>query len=151
LAEAIEAARSRRNFAVWAFVFMPEHVHMIVWPKCLDYRVADILSAVKEPVGRRAVNYLVEHAPHWLPRITRARGQRTERLFWQPGGGFDRNIVEPTTLITMIDYLHANPVRRGLVERASDWRWSSASWWYEEENPCDLIPDRIPPEWLPQS
>ena len=27
-------------------------------------------------------------------------------------------------------YIHANPVRAGLVERSTDWRWSSA-WWYE--------------------
>jgi hypothetical protein len=28
----------------------------------------------------------------------------------------------------MIEYIHANPVRRRLVERVEDWRWSSASW-----------------------
>jgi putative transposase len=151
LAEAIESARSRLDFALWAFVFMPEHVHMIVWPKCPDYRVADILSAIKEPVGRRAVKHLAEYAPDWLPRITRTRGQRTERLFWQSGGGFDRNIIEPATLMTMIDYLHANPVRRGLVERPSDWCWSSASWLCEGTNHCGLVPDPIPPEWVPRN
>ena len=29
----------------------------------------------------------------------------------------------------MIEYIHANPVRRGLVERAEDWEWSSARWY----------------------
>ena len=29
----------------------------------------------------------------------------------------------------MIDYLHANPVRRGLVARAEDWEWPSARWY----------------------
>ena len=28
----------------------------------------------------------------------------------------------------MIEYLHANPVRRGLVAKAEDWEWSSARW-----------------------
>ncbi len=28
-----------------------------------------------------------------------------------------------------IDYIHANPVRRGLVARAEDWEWSSARWY----------------------
>jgi hypothetical protein len=28
-----------------------------------------------------------------------------------------------------IDYIHANPVRRGLVEKAEDWEWSSARWY----------------------
>lgn len=54
----------------------------------------------------------------WIPRITRQRGARTEPLFWQSGGGFDRNVHEPRTLLHMMDYIHLNPVRRGLVERA---------------------------------
>jgi putative transposase len=29
----------------------------------------------------------------------------------------------------MIDYLHANPVRRGLVAKAEDWEWSSTRWY----------------------
>src|SRR5262249_17301291 len=54
---------------------------------------------------------------------------RVERLFWQSGGGFVRNIVEPRTLMAMIDCIHMNPVRRGLVERPTDWKWSSAGWY----------------------
>jgi putative transposase len=149
LAEAIAAARQKWDFAIWAYVFMPEHVHIIVWPRRAKYEVSSIFAAIKEPVGRTAVTYLERHAPEWLPRITRQRGQRWERLFWQSGGGFDRNIVEPRTLMTMLDYLHMNPVRRGLAERTTDWRWSSAGW-YAGVGQCGLIPDPIPPEWVPQ-
>jgi len=46
--------------------------------------------------------------------------------FWQRGGGYDRNVWEPDTLRKMIEYIHDNPVRRGLVTRATDWPWSSA-------------------------
>jgi hypothetical protein len=28
----------------------------------------------------------------------------------------------------MIDYIHGNPVRKGLVEKPEDWKWSSAGW-----------------------
>jgi putative transposase len=150
LSDAIAAARQKWNFAVWAFVFMPEHVHLIVWPRRPVYEISTILSAIKEPVGRKAVKHLEVHAPAWLPRITRIRGGRSERLFWQSGGGFDRNAVEPATLMAMIEYLHMNPVRRGLVERTTDWRWSSAGW-YAGVNQCALIPDPIPPEWVPQA
>ncbi len=148
LGDAIHEARRTLDFGFWAFVFMPEHAHLIVCPRRPVYGMATILKAIKEPVGRQGVSYIAEHAPAWLPRITRQRGRRTERLFWQSGGGFDRNIWEPRTLMSMIDYIHMNPVRRGLVAKASDWRWSSAGWF--EGNPtCDLIPDRFPPEWVP--
>ena len=60
--------------------------------------------------------------------MTRKRGKKTERLFWQSGGGFDRNLIKPDTLMTMIDYIHMNPVRRGLVEKPAEWTWSSPAW-----------------------
>src|SRR5208337_2967331 len=74
----------------------------------------------QEPVECRASSYLARQAPEWLPRITPHRGRRTERHFWQPGGGCDRNIIEPRTLSARIDYIYLNPVRRGLVDRARD-------------------------------
>jgi hypothetical protein len=43
------------------------------------YEVSDILSAIKDSFGRKAVKYLKVTAPQWLPRITRLRGGRTER------------------------------------------------------------------------
>jgi putative transposase len=147
LAEAIDEARTAFDLALWAYVFMPEHVHIIVYPRRLSHSVGDFRQAIKEPVGRKAVGYLREHAPEWLPRITRRRGQRTERLFWQSGGGFDRNIKHPKTLLSMIDYIHLNPVRRGLVTRARDWLWSSARW-FEGNSNLPLIPDPISPAWI---
>ena len=147
LAEALNSARHRFDFALWAYVFMPEHTHMIVWPRKATYDIADIRHAIKAPVGEKAIRYLVEEAPEWLSRITRTRGEKTERLFWQSGGGYDRNVVEPATLAKEIEYIHLNPVRRGLVERAEQWKWSSALWFSERGTP-PIVPDPIPPEWI---
>jgi len=147
LAETIEEARTSLDLSLWAFVFMPDHVHLILRPYRAEVDIATILRAIKGPVGRRAIWYLEVFAPEWLPRITRVRGGRPERLFWQSGGGHDRNIDEPKTLQRMVDYLHMNPVRRGLVERSSDWRWSSAGW-FEGRRTNDLRPDPIPSEWF---
>ena len=51
---------------------------------------------------------------------------RTRHRFWQPGGGYDRNITSSAALRAVIDYIHANPVRRGLAARVQDWDGSSA-------------------------
>jgi putative transposase len=140
LAEAIEAARQEYEFALWAYVFMPEHVHLLIYPTTAPYDIRDMLQGIKEPVGRQAVAYLRENAPEWLERITVQRGQRVERRFWQAGGGYDRNVVEAHTLMAMIAYIHANPVRRGLVKNAEEWKWSSAGW-HERKN--TLRPDAV--------
>lgn len=147
LAEAIEDARAELEFDLWAYVLMPEHVHLVVRPREAEYDIADIRKAIKSPVGNKAIKYLVTEAPEWIPQITRKRGKKTERLFWQSGGGYDRNVVEPGTLMKMIDYIHLNPVRRGLVERPEEWRWSSAAW-YLNMGDVPIALDPIPAGWL---
>ena len=126
-ADALAAARLKHAFDVWTFVLMPEHVHLLVRPRRADYSMEAFRHDLKSPVARRALAYLDVHAPHWLPRLTRRRGAKTERLFWQPGAGYDRNVTEPKTLAAMIDDIHANPVRRGLCDRPEDWAWSGAA------------------------
>jgi REP-associated tyrosine transposase len=129
LCEALAAAGARFGFQLWAYVIMPEHVHLLVYPGDAPERISDFLRAVKEPVARKAITYLQSNAPHWLARVTVREGPRIRRRFWQPGGGYDRNITSIEALRAMIDYIHANPVRRGLVARAEDWEWSSARWY----------------------
>jgi putative transposase len=140
LADAVEKARIELDFALWAYVFMPDHVHLLVCPNRPNYDIRLILQKIKEPVGRQAIKYLRAHAAHWLPRISVQRGTRVEQRFWQAGGGFDRNVVEPDIVLAMIEYIHANPVRRGLVSSAEVWKWSSAGW-YQGKN--SLKPDSI--------
>jgi putative transposase len=146
LAESIHNARAKHDFDLWAYVFMPEHVHIVVHPRQREYDMGSILRAIKEPVGRRASSHLARHATEWLEKVIVTRGRRIERRFWQAGGGFDRNVTEAQTLLLMMDYIHLNPVRRGLVERPVQWKWSSAAW-FEGHPSNDLSPDRLPPEW----
>jgi putative transposase len=146
LAESIRDALREYNYSLWAYVFMPEHAHLIVFPNERIYDDSKFLKKVKEPVSRRAVAYLKKEAPAWLPRIQVAHGDDVEHHYWQPGRGHDRNIGNPRTLQTMIEYIHLNPVRRSLVERARDWKWSSAGW-FEGCPLNDLRPDPIPWDW----
>jgi len=146
LADSLCEVRRELQVDLWAYVFMPEHVHIILHPRNATYDIAAIRQAIKEPVARKAMNYLVETDSDWLERVTVRKGNRIRRFFWQPGGGYDRNITEPATLRKMIDYIHLNPVRRGLVGHARDWFWSSALW-FEMQSSTPVELDHIPPEW----
>ena len=150
LKEALDAARAELEFDLWVYVIMPEHVHLIICPRRPVYDIAKIRQAIKEPVGRAAMKYLRKNRRDWLPRLTRQRGRRQERMFWQSGGGYDRNVKEPSTLMSMIDYIHLNPVRRGLVDFANDWKWSSMAE-LEGTGSSPVRLDPIPPEWLDDS
>ena len=112
-----------------AYVIMPEHVHLLVCPGDAPEEMSAFLQGVKEPVARQAIRHLKDHAPEWLARVTVQEGRRVRHRFWQPGGGYDRNSTSIEALRAMIDTIHANPVRRGLVVRVEEWQWSSARWY----------------------
>ncbi len=128
LVEAIDAARRRLGFELWAYVFMPNHVHLVVYPKREDHSISRILLAIKQPVARRAIHYLRAHKPDGLRLLATGQQARPYR-FWQKGGGYDRNITQVATLTETIRYIHNNPVRRQLVTVATQWRYSSAGEW----------------------
>ena len=130
LVDALDAARRRWNFEMWAYVVMPEHVHLLVYPRSPDATVARMLKGIKQPVARRAVAWLRAHRPDWLERLRVVWPTgREEFRFWAQGGGYDRNVDRPATVPKVIEYIHQNPVRRGLVTVASAWPWSSAAWY----------------------
>lgn len=147
LAESINAAKAEPDFAVWAYVFMPEHVHLIVYPRRVEYDIAAIRKAIEEPAARRALNHLRMEGSEWLPQLERQRGGKAEFLFWQSGGGYDRNIESAKVLLAAMEYIHLNPVRRCLVDHDTDWKWSSAAF-IADQGTSPVQVDPIPSEWL---
>jgi len=143
--DALRAARSKHHFDLWAWVLMPEHVHLVVWPRRAGYRMASILADVKRPVGQQAIAYLEEHHREFLERLTVRNRNRTYRRFWQAGPGQDRNIYDPAAAHEIIEYVHDNPVRRGLVSQPEDWPWSSAAEWAGRTGVVLNVDRTIPP------
>jgi putative transposase len=128
LVEAIARARQKHAFDLWAYVIMPEHVRLLIWPREGGYSVSQFLTSVKRPVTLKALSHVQRSAPAFLSRMEdRQPGGRIHYRFWQRGGGYDRNLTEPKTIWAEIDYIHANPIRRGLCQTAMAWPWSSAA------------------------
>ena len=75
----------------------------------------------------KALQFLRANQSPWLMRLTNPTTGTAH--FWQPGGGYDRNVNKKATAAKMIRYIHENPVRRGLVDSPTEWKWSSAAWY----------------------
>ena len=133
--QAMESAGKKHDFALLAYVIMPEHVHLVVLPLLPVYDVALFLKAIKQSVARRAKHFLHHNNSWaWMERLTVQRGNRKVFRFWQTGPGYDRNIHSKDELFEKISYIHNNPVRRGLASAPVEWKWSSASWYIRERN-----------------
>ncbi|MCH7840541.1 MAG: transposase [Planctomycetes bacterium] len=143
-------------YAIWTdatawrvgwYVLMPDHVHLLIYPREESYSISNILLAIKRPVARQALLYVRRIAPSFLGRMRDLQPNgRVAHRFWQRGGGYDRNLIDAKTVRKTIDYIHGNPLRRGLVESPEDWYWSSAGH-FVDGRLVPLLPDSdsIPP------
>lgn len=131
-------ARDRHGFKLFAWVVMPEHVHLLVRPMD-DSRLDRALLGLKFSVARRVISRWKEIEAPILKEITRGDGLAR---FWQKGGGFDRNVRDENEFSRHVQYIHRNPVERGLVDRPEQWAWSSVNWWMgrREGLCCDPSP-----------
>ena len=154
LARSINDACNDEGFGLVAFVFMPEHVHLLVLPlKRETSGVSRFLARVKQPTSKQIKLILVENNSRLVEQLTvqERPGKRCFR-FWQEGPGFDRNIFSPQALSASIDYIHLNPVKRHLCARADQWKWSSARFYLNDEIDPDLPQlTRPDPMWFETS
>jgi putative transposase len=91
--------------AVWAWVLMPNHVHLILVPSDEDGLRRALARVHRIYAGR-----------------IHERLQRTGH-FWQ--GRFGCVAMDEEHCCAALRYVAMNPVRAGLARRAQDWRWSS--------------------------
>lgn len=130
LAHCIDEAGNQTGIQLAAFVFMPEHVHLLVAPTSSEPEIDCYLALIKQPFSKSIKEQLLSTKSPLIDRLTiQERPGKTSFRFWQKGSGYDRNLNAAASIEAAIDYIHQNPVRRGFVGRAVDWRWSSASWY----------------------
>ena len=106
LARFFQAVRSRQQFRLTAWVFMPDHWHAIPYPPS-----PLTISAVIKSIKLSSTN-----------AVRCCRGETGE--LWQ-GRFFEHALRIVKDYTDAVEYIHPNPVRRGLVRRPEDWVWSS--------------------------
>ena len=127
LACCLDEANNEMGMLLVAYVFMPDHVHLLVNPTRPDPSISLYLARIKQPFSKQIKGILDGQSSDLLDQLTvQERPGKWCFRFWQEGPGFDRNLWTPQAIIASIDYIHNNPVKRGLCERPVNWRWSSA-------------------------
>jgi putative transposase len=121
--EALTEIRERYEFLLVGYVVMPEHVHLLISEssKCTP---SIVLKVLKQRVSRD------------LRRNGDGPGQDLRR-FWQVRF-YDFNVYSEEKRREKLEYMHANPVVRGLVTNPKSWIWSS--FWFYETGETGLVP-----------
>ena len=141
-ADALAAKVRQHQCDLYAWVVMPEHMHLVARPG-KGRELGALLESFKKSVAWTVLQRWRRLDAPILRRITDERG--TAR-FWLKGGGFDRNIRDNAEFAREVKYIHRNPVERGLVESPESWGWSSASWWLGRDEPRIECQE---PAWIP--
>jgi len=101
---ALERVRENYSLCVYGYVVMPEHVHILV-NEPEKGTLAQAMQSLKQGVARRLA-------------------LRAAESFWQ-ARYYDFNVWSEKKFVEKLRYIHRNPVKRGLVARPEEWRWSS--------------------------
>jgi putative transposase len=88
--------------------------------------VSDVLRRVKIAAYQRIRKERRSHGPMWQSRF------------------YDHILRTRNEFDNALEYIHQNPVRRGLVEDALDWAWSSAAWYAKRTGPIEIDDVRVP-------
>jgi putative transposase len=141
---ALDEARRSGGFAIFAYVLMPNHLHVVTDGA---RKPSDVLRFVKGIVSRRVIAYLKEGNFH--SSLEKLRHQKTGRghvySLWEHHSNV-MLLTSEAVFMQRVNYINQNPVRGGLVERAEDYRWSSARCWARrmvEDEPLAMDLDRI--------
>jgi putative transposase len=57
LAVSIDRARVQHEFDLWAYVFMPDHIHLLIRPRRDEYSVSEILRSIKSSFAPQFLSY----------------------------------------------------------------------------------------------
>ncbi len=114
LARSLNEACTEQQVDLVAFVFMPEHLHLLVYPRQPEPNLGLYLAMIKQPFSKQIKDVLLTtHSPLLMTLTVRERPGKTCFRFWQEGAGYDRNLNTRQAIQASIDYIHMNPVRPG--------------------------------------
>jgi len=122
--------RDEMGFRLAGYVVMPEHVHLLISePK--EGTPSTVLQKLKLRVARKLGKRGRSGSTAQLQLPFQETGE-APRAFWQ-GRFYDFNVYTSGKRKEKLNYMHANPVVRGLVEHPKDWRWSSWGFYWGGE------------------
>ena len=125
--------RELKPMRITAYCLMPNHWHLLLWPQ-----------------GDRDLPRFL----HWLETKHASRYRRQTETTGEGAVYQSRYTAVPVTdlldYLRVCRYIERNPVAAHLVERAEDWRWSSAPQraGARTDLPMDDGPMPLPSNWL---
>lgn len=118
LADSIKFCQANKGLEVFAYVFMLNHLHMIV-------RAPDLIGVLrdfKKFTSKQLIKNISANEANVLELFRSENGYEFWRYDNEP-----KLIESDNFFLQKVNYIHNNPVIKGYVERPEYWKWSSAN------------------------
>jgi len=129
--ECLDYCIKNKAMLVYGYVIMSNHIHLIIQSK--DGKLSDLVRDFKKFTAKQILEKIQiepESRREWiLERFQKATESHTRNKnyqFWQYGNHAEE-IYSHEFMWSKLDYIHLNPVRAGILEKASEYIYSSAS------------------------
>lgn len=120
----------RKGLVVYGYVIMSNHIHLIIQSNKND--LSGLVRDFKKFTSKAIVEHIKssqESRAEWMLELfrknTESHGRNKTYQVWRYGN-HPEEIFSEKFLWSKLDYIHLNPVRAGIVEKASEYIYSSA-------------------------
>ena len=120
-----------KGMILYGYVIMTNHIHLIIQSD--KGELSDLIRDFKKYTATKILEFLQngpESRKEWIleqfHKATLNHNRNRNFQVWQLGNHAEEIYTEKF-LWSKLDYIHLNPVRAGIVSRASDYLYSSAS------------------------
>ena len=128
----MEQEQSRRPFTLDAIALLPDHIHLMIRLPTGDEDYSTRIGQIKRSF---TLTWLAGGGKDGVGSASRRRQRYRgvwQKRFWE------HTIRDRRDWSLHLDYIHANPVKHGLVCSPGDWAWSSfhryvRAGWYEAD------------------
>ena len=123
---ALEYRRKNKHLTLYAYVIMDDHIHATLSSE----NITKLMKEFKSFTARKIVNQLRSDGnKNLLGQLKACKKEYkidSEFQVWQEG--FHPKLIQSLEMFNQkVNYIHMNPVRKGLAERPEEWKYSSAS------------------------
>ena len=129
--ESLDYCIKNKGMILYGYVIMSNHIHLIIQSE--EGKLSDLIRDFKKFTAKSILEKIQnspESRKEWMLERFKLAAQTHSRnkdyQFWQYGNHAEE-IYSNEFMWSKLDYIHLNPVRAGLVAKASDYIYSSAS------------------------
>ena len=139
---------AHKGMIIYGYVIMSNHIHLIVQSDYND--LSGLIRDFKKYTAKailKEIQTTTESRRYWMLTIfskaTESHTRNSDYQFWRYGN-HPEEIYSNKFMWSKLDYIHLNPVRSGLVAKASHYKYSSASNYVNEEGVLEITKADIP-------